>query len=113
MLRVGVDEVENDPLCLARPEPTHAAHLLDIEHPTLCRAGSDADDCRRFIVAFREDPTVAQDQEFARAELVPQLAARLERRMAFSLSIAGRELYVSIGTDTLTGAVLRYPVERS
>jgi uncharacterized protein YaeQ len=43
--------------------------------------------------------------------LVAALAARLERRMAFSLSINERELYVSIGTDTLTGAVLRYPVE--
>ena len=33
--------------------------------------------------------------------------------MAFSLSINDRELYLSIGTDTLTGAVLRYPVEKS
>jgi len=44
--------------------------------------------------------------------LIADLAARLERRMAFSLSINDRELYVSIGTDTLTGAVLRYPVEK-
>ena len=43
--------------------------------------------------------------------LVAALAARLERRMAFSLSINERELCVSIGTDTLTGAVLRYPVD--
>jgi uncharacterized protein YaeQ len=43
--------------------------------------------------------------------LVAALAARLERRMAFSLSINEREIYLSIGTDTLTGAVLRYPVE--
>ena len=43
--------------------------------------------------------------------LIAALVVRLERRMAFSLSINERELYVSIGTDTLTGAVLRYPVE--
>ena len=43
--------------------------------------------------------------------LIAALAARLERRMAFSLSINEREIYLSIGTDTLTGAVLRYPVE--
>ena len=43
---------------------------------------------------------------------IAALAARLERRMAFSLSINDRELYISIGTDTLTGAVLRYPVEQ-
>ena len=39
--------------------------------------------------------------------LVSALVARLERRMAFSLSVTDRELYVSIGTATLTGAVVR------
>ena len=39
--------------------------------------------------------------------LVAALAARLERRVAFSVSITDRELYESIGTDTLTGAVTR------
>jgi len=42
--------------------------------------------------------------------LVSSLAARLERRMAFSLSIAEGELYVSIGADTLSGTVSKYPV---
>jgi uncharacterized protein YaeQ len=39
--------------------------------------------------------------------LVSALAARLERRVAFSLSIAGRELYLSIGAENLTGKVVR------
>jgi len=39
--------------------------------------------------------------------LIDALAARLERRTAFSLSISDRELYVSIGEETLTGAVTR------
>ena len=39
--------------------------------------------------------------------LVAALAARLERRVAFSVSITDRELYISIGNDTLTGAVTR------
>ena len=30
--------------------------------------------------------------------------------MAFSLSINERELYLSIGADTLTGAVVRHPI---
>jgi uncharacterized protein YaeQ len=38
------------------------------------------------------------------------LAARLERRMAFALSISERELYVSIGHDTLTGKLTRHPI---
>jgi uncharacterized protein YaeQ len=39
--------------------------------------------------------------------LVSALAARLDRRMAFSVSISDRELYVSIGSDNLTGQVAR------
>ena len=39
--------------------------------------------------------------------LVERLAARLERRMAFSLSVSDRDLYLSIGGDTLTGRVSR------
>jgi uncharacterized protein YaeQ len=38
------------------------------------------------------------------------LTARLERRMAFSLSITDRDLYLSIGPDTLTGRVIRHPL---
>ena len=35
------------------------------------------------------------------------LASRLDRRMAFALSISDHELFVSIGADTLTGQVVR------
>ena len=30
--------------------------------------------------------------------------------MSFTLSIAERQLYVSIGSDTLTGPVVRHPI---
>lgn len=39
--------------------------------------------------------------------LVAALVERLDRRMAFAVSITDRELYLSIGTDTLTGRVER------
>ena len=39
--------------------------------------------------------------------LVDALAERLERRLGFSVSIAERELFVSIGDENLTGAVVR------
>jgi uncharacterized protein YaeQ len=39
--------------------------------------------------------------------LVAALVARLDRRVGFSASINDRELYISIGADTLTGAVTR------
>ena len=42
--------------------------------------------------------------------LINALAARLDRRMAFALSVSGRELFVSIGSETLTGRVIRTPI---
>jgi uncharacterized protein YaeQ len=42
--------------------------------------------------------------------LIASLVARLERRMAFSVSIAERELFISIGQDTLTGTVTRHRI---
>jgi len=39
--------------------------------------------------------------------LVSALVARLERRVAFSVSVTDRELYLSIGPDHLTGRVVR------
>jgi uncharacterized protein YaeQ len=42
--------------------------------------------------------------------LIGALAARLERRLAFALSISGGDLYVSIGADTLTGGIVRHRI---
>jgi len=42
--------------------------------------------------------------------LLGALTARLERRMAFSLSVTDRELYIAIGDDRLTGVVTRLRV---
>jgi uncharacterized protein YaeQ len=38
---------------------------------------------------------------------IAEMVARLDRRMAFSVSISDRELYLSIGTDNLTGRIDR------
>jgi len=43
--------------------------------------------------------------------LIGALAARLERRLSFGLSMNDRDLYVSIGSDTLTGGVVRHRIE--
>lgn len=43
--------------------------------------------------------------------LVGALAARLERRMAWSLSVSDRDLYLTVGAHTLTGAVSRHTVD--
>ena len=39
--------------------------------------------------------------------LIASLAERLDRRISASLSIAGKELFVSIGSETLSGAAVR------
>jgi uncharacterized protein YaeQ len=39
--------------------------------------------------------------------LIAALVARLERRMAFSMSVADGDIYIAIGTDTLSGTVTR------
>ena len=44
------------------------------------------------------------------AALVAQLAARLERRMEFDLSITEGTLYLSLGEETLTGSVQQVPL---
>jgi uncharacterized protein YaeQ len=42
--------------------------------------------------------------------LLADLVSRLDRRMAFSVSITDRELYLSIGADNLTGRIERQSI---
>src|SRR6185503_15194792 len=42
--------------------------------------------------------------------LIAALTSRLDRRMAFALSVSGGDLYVSIGEDTITGPVVRHSI---
>lgn len=44
--------------------------------------------------------------------LIAALAERLERRVSASVSIAGRELFVSLGSETLAGSVTRRPLDK-
>ena len=43
-------------------------------------------------------------------DLLAELAARLERRMTFDLSVTEGHLYVTIGGETLTGEVVQHPL---
>jgi uncharacterized protein YaeQ len=45
--------------------------------------------------------------------LLAALAARLERRMAFALAISDRHLYLTLGADSLSGAVVHHPLSAS
>ena len=38
-------------------------------------------------------------------EFLPALVARLQRRMRFDLAVSDRQLYLTIGADTLIGTI--------
>lgn len=94
---------------------------IDVGTPSAARLHKASKAARRVAVYTHKDPAQflkqLADERIHRAEalelyaidraLVSALVARLERRVAFSVSVADRELYISIGTDTITGAVVR------
>ena len=97
---------------------------IDIGTPDAARLHKAAKSGARVVVYTHKNPDQFLKQlageKIHRAEalelyamdrpLVAALAARLDRRVAFSVSITDRELYISIGTDTLTGAVTRLTI---
>jgi uncharacterized protein YaeQ len=94
---------------------------IDIGAPDAARLHRASKAAGRVAVYTHKDPTqflkgLAGEKIYRAAALelyaidralIGALVARLERRVAFSLLIADRELFVSIGTDTLTGKVVR------
>lgn len=42
--------------------------------------------------------------------LITRLVSKLDRRMAFAMSVAERELFISIGAETVTGRLVRWPI---
>ena len=94
---------------------------IDIGTPDAERLHKASKAAGRVVVYTHKDPSQFLKQlagaKIHRAErleltrsigLVSALVARLERRVAFSLSVAERELYVSIGSDTLRTASFSY-----
>jgi len=94
---------------------------IDIGTPDAARLHKASKTAGRVVVYTHKDPTQYLKQlageRIHRADalelhaidrrLVSDLVARLERRLAFSLSVTDRELYLSIGSDNLTGVVTR------
>jgi uncharacterized protein YaeQ len=94
---------------------------IDIGTPDAARLHKASKVARRVVVYTHKDPTQFLKQlsgeRIHREEslelyaidrgLVSALVSRLERRVAFSLSITDRELYLSIAEVNLTGALAR------
>jgi uncharacterized protein YaeQ len=97
---------------------------IDIGQPDAARLHKAAKAARRVAVYTHKDPAQSVRQlagaKIHRAEtlelyaidrgLLAELCVRLERRMKFALSIAERELFISIDDVTLSGAVVRIPL---
>ena len=116
----GVSEPE-DPAIAVRDLTGRITTWIDIGTPDAARLHKAAKSGARVVVYTHKNPEAFLKQlageRIHRPDelelyamdrgLVAALAARLDRRVAFSVSITDRELYLSIGTDTLTGVVTR------
>jgi uncharacterized protein YaeQ len=113
---------EPDEPAIAVRDPTGAiTSWIDIGTPDAGRLHKASKTATRVVVYTHKDPRQYLNQiageKIHRAEalefyaidraLVAALVTRLERRVAFSMSVTDGELYVSIGTENLTGAVVR------
>jgi uncharacterized protein YaeQ len=111
-----------DEPAIAVRDPTGAiATWIDIGTPDAARLHRASKAASRVVVYTHKDPRQYLNrlagEKIHRADalelyaidraLVSALVARLDRRVAFSVSIAERELYVAIGTENLSGIVER------
>jgi uncharacterized protein YaeQ len=97
------------------------ATWIDIGAPDAARLHKASKAAPRVVVYTHKDPQQflhrLAGEKIHRADtlelyaidraLVSALVDRLDRRVAFSVSISDRELFVAIGTDNLSGAVVR------
>ena len=98
---------------------------IEIGNPDADRLHRAAKASPRVAVYTHKDPLQLagrlKDARIHRAEsvelwavdrgLLAALGGHLDRRMAFSLSVTDRELYLSVGVDTLTGRLVRHFIE--
>ena len=116
----GVSEPD-EPAISTRDLTGHILTWIDIGTPEAARLHRASKAAARVAVYTHKDPTQLLRQlagerihqadalelyAFDRP-LIAALVERLERRVAFSISIAEREVFISIGTETLTGVVSR------
>ena len=119
--RGGLSDSE-EPAILVRDLTGAIRVWIEVGMPDAARLHKAAKSAPRVAVYTHKDPVQLVNrlsgERIHRAEalelyaidrdLVAGLVARLDRRMGFALSVAERELYVSIGSETLTGKVVRH-----
>jgi len=116
----GISDPE-DPAIAVRSLTGAIEAWIDIGTPDAARLHKASKAAARVVVYTHKDPDQfvrrlvgekihrGDDLELYAIDraLIASLAERLDRRVAFSVAIAERELFISIGDETLTGRVLR------
>lgn len=111
----------DEPTMAVRDLTGTIATWIDVGTPDAARLHKASKAATRVVVYTHKDPrqflsrlTGAKIHRADKLELfaidralVSALVARLDRRLAFSISVADCELYVAIGTETLHGTVVR------
>ncbi len=119
----GLSEPD-DPALTVRDLTGQLRAWIEVGAPDARRVHKASKAAPRVVIYTHKDPAVLvrqwQGEKIHRAEAVELLSldrtliagvvARLKRRMAFTLSVTGGHLYLTIGDDTLTGEVLRHPL---
>ena len=118
----GISEPE-EPAIAVRDLTGALRAWIDVGLPDAARLHKASKAAPRVAVYTHRDPAQLQralaGERIHRAEalelyaldgaLVADLVRRLERRMDFDLSVTGGHLFVSLGAETLEGAVARVP----
>ena len=119
----GISDPE-EPTIAVRDLTGRLTAWIEIGNPDAARVHKAAKASPRVAIYTHKDPKQLVErlagERIHRAEhvelwaidrtFVAQVAARLDRRMSFSLSVADRELLLSIGSETLTGRVVRHSI---
>jgi len=115
----GVSEPD-DPAIAVRDLTGAIRAWIDIGSPDAARLHKASKAVPRVVVYTHKDPErlianlaagrihrASSLEIYAIApKLVDAIVARLDRRMAFTMSVADREIFLSLGTETLSGAVV-------
>jgi uncharacterized protein YaeQ len=113
--------VPDEPAIVVRDLTGAITTWIEVGTPDAARLHKASKAARRVAVYVHKDPaqflrqlagerihnSQALELYLIDRALVGALVARLDRRVAFSVSVTDREVYVSIGAENLTGAVVR------
>ena len=119
----GVSDAE-EPAIAIRDLTGAMTTWIDIGTPDAARLHKASKAVARVVVYTHKDPQQLlrnlAGEKIHRAEsielyavdrgFVRDLAAKLERRMAFSVSVAEQTVYLSIDAETMTGVITRLPL---